>query len=272
VQGDARDAAVAARLVSGARACVNAVGLLREGGGRTFRGTHVDTTRSLVKACRDAGVERFVQVSALGVTDDAPTAYQRTKFEAEQIVRRSDLGWTILRPSLIHGRGSEFIEIARGWVKGESHPWFILPYFTRGERTSDVPLAADRTIDPKVQPVAVEDVADAVVTALERPEAVGEVYPLAGSEVLTWPQMLTFLRDTIPGGRADLRPRGVPGALAAKAAKAAKALGVGGLLAFDEGMALMGAQDSTASLAKARQHLSFDPRPFRASFAAYAGA
>lgn len=270
VQGDARDAAVASRLVAGARACINAVGLLREVGGQTFRGTHVDTTRSLVKAGREAGVERFLHVSALGVTDDAPTAYQRTKFEAEQIVRRSDLAWTILRPSLIHGRGSEFVEVARGWVTGETQPWFFLPYFTRAERSSDVPLAADTTIDPKVQPVAVEDVADAAVAALDRQEAVGEVYPIAGPEVLTWPQMLMFIRDTMPGGRPDLRPRGVPGVLAAKAAKAAKALGVSGLLPFDEGMALMGAQDSTASLAKARRHLSFDPRPFRTSFAAYA--
>ncbi|MCC6661211.1 MAG: NAD(P)H-binding protein [Phycisphaerales bacterium] len=270
VHGDARDAPALDRLVAGGRACVNAIGILREAGGQTFRAAHVGATRALVGACRTAGVERFVQVSALGVTDDAPTPYQRTKFESEQIVRRSGLGWTILRPSLIHGPGSEFVAMARKWVRGESQPWFFLPYFTRGERSSAVPLAATTTIDPKVQPVSVEDVADAVAAALDRPEAVGEVYPLAGPDVLTWPQLLVHIRDTVPGGRSDLRPLGIPGVLASKVARAARALGVGGLLPFDEGMALMGAEDSTASLAKARQHLGFDPRPFRATFGTYA--
>ena len=272
VPGDSRDAGAMSRLTAGARACVNAAGILREGGGQTFRGAHVETTRALVKACREARVERFLQVSALGVTDDAATAYQRTKFEAEQIVRLSDLQWTIFRPSLVHGPDGEFVAIARGWVRGESQPWFFLPYFTRGEPSSDVPLAAVNRIDPKVQPVSVDDVADAVAASLDRPDSVGEVYPLAGPEVLTWPELLTYVRDTVPGGRPDLRPRGIPGDVAAKIAKAARALGIGGLLPFDDGMALMGAQDSTASLSKAREHLDFNPRPFRAAFRAYAAA
>ena len=47
-------------------------------------------------------------------------------------------------------------------------------------------------------------------------------------------------------------------------------VGLGGLLPFDHGMAVMGALDTTANLDKARIHLNFSPRPFRESFNSYA--
>src|SRR5262245_19323239 len=145
----------AAALVAGASACVNAVGILREARGSTFNQAHVETTRSLVGACLGAGVRRFVQVSALGVSEEGTTGYQRSKFDAEQIVRRSGLDWTILRPSLIHGRDSGFMTLAKGWVTGNKQPWFFMPYFTRGVVTSDVPLAAIRRESAQIAPVAV---------------------------------------------------------------------------------------------------------------------
>lgn len=272
VEGDSTDAAALAELVKGATACINAIGIIREApGGQTFRKCHVDTTRALVRACEGAQVRRYLHVSALGTAEEGRTAYQRTKFEAEQIVRRSDLAWTILRPSLIHGHEGEFIRTARGWVTGHTAPWMFIPYFTRGELTSDVPLAAIRQIAPKAQPVAVEDVAWAAAECLERSETVGEVYNLPGPETLTWPEMLEFMRDTVPGGRADLNPVGIPREHGVLAARAAGMLGVGALLPFDEGMAVQGGEDSTGTLAKAREHLGFNPRPFRPAFRQYAG-
>src|SRR5262245_31909896 len=73
------------------QACVNAIGILRETWGNSFRAVHVNTTRTLIDACRRAGAARFVQVSAMGVSDDGKTGYQKSKYEAEQLVRRSGL-------------------------------------------------------------------------------------------------------------------------------------------------------------------------------------
>ncbi len=271
VEGDALDRSSLDELVEGADACINAIGIIREAGAQTFQKMHAGVTRSLIAACREAGANRFVLVSALGVHDEGKTAYQRTKFEAEQSLRRSELEWTILRPSMIHGPGSKFLEIAKGWVRGTSQPWFFLPYFTRGVLSDfDIPLAAINRVDPRVQPVAVEDVAVAAAAALERAESIGEVYCLVGSEVLTWPQLLRHLRDHIPHAEQSLAPFGIRAEMAVGVARVARLMGVGSLLPFDEGMAYMGSQDSTASMAKAREHLGLEPRPFRETFASYA--
>jgi nucleoside-diphosphate-sugar epimerase len=276
IEGDVLDGGEGRRpaeeLVRGAEAVVNLIGILREGGGQTFQGAHVGATRALVEAARVGGVRRFVQMSALGVHDDGKTAYQRTKFEAETIVRRSGLDWTIFRPALIHGPDGEFIQMAKGWVTGQKAPRRFLPYFTHkrvGINPAGGPMGYG---DPKVQPVAVEDVARAFVAALERPEAIGEVYNLVGSETLTWPELLVFLRDRIPGADRGLEPRGIPSDLAAAGAKVAGMVGLGGVLPFDEGMAVMGGMDVTASLWKVKAQLGLEPRGFREVARGYAGA
>lgn len=270
VTGDVLDAGALSSLVSGAGACINAIGIIRQHGGETFKKLHVDAVRALTSACRDAGATRFVHISALGVTDSGKTAYQKTKFHGETLVRASGLDWTVLRPSLIHGPDGEFVRMAKGWVTGTKQPWFFLPYFTRGVLTSDVPLAAIRREPASLQPVAVEDVARAAAECLERPETAGEVINLVGPETLTWPELLRTMRDTIPGANEGLEPLGIPAEAAAAQARIAGMLGIGGLLPFDEGMAHMGAMDTTASPEKARQMLAFDPRPFTAALKGYA--
>jgi NADH dehydrogenase len=271
ILGQIGDGASAEALLTGAQACINTIGLLRESRGNTFRAAHVQSTKALLAAARGSGAERFVQLSALGVSDEGTTGYQQSKYEAEQLVRRSGLAWTILRPSLIHGPGSGFMRLAKGWATGEKQPWFFMPYFSRGVLTSNVPLAAIRREAASVAPVAVEDVAFAAAECLNRPESVGEVYNLAGPEVLSWPELLRAIQSTVPGANDDLDPIGIPAEAAAVQARIAKHLGIGGLLPFDEGMAVMGATDSTANLDKASAHLGFDPRPFTSSMRAYAG-
>ncbi|MFN0133695.1 MAG: NAD(P)H-binding protein [Phycisphaerales bacterium] len=271
VAGDVATPAALAALVAATSACVNTIGIIRETGSATFQRAHVDATRGLIDACRDAGTRRFVHISALGVRDHAPTRYQQTKFTAEQLLRRSGLDWTILRPSLIHGPEGEFIRLAKGWASGGKPPFFFLPYFVGGGLASDVPLAPLKRDAASVQPVAVEDVARAVAAAIERPDAIGEVYNLVGPETLTWPDVLTAIRDAVPGSRPDLEPRPIQSEHAVIAAIAAKAVGLGSLLPFDAGMATMGAEDSTAEADKARIDLGLAPAPFRAALAGYAG-
>ncbi len=273
VVGDAKQDADVSELLRGCSACINLIGILREdrAKGKTFRELHVGVTRRLVQACEKAGVRRFLQMSALGASDTGAAEYQRTKFEAEACVRQSSLDWTIFRPSLIHGVDGEFIDQAASWCSGHVQPYIFLPYFRKLTEDKRVPLGSMNESDPLVQPVAVEDVAWAFGESLENPTTVGEVYNLAGPEVLSWPEMLEWIRDHTPGANHGLKPFGIPGKVAALGAKAAEAIGLSGLLPHDEGMALMGAQDSTATLDKARSHFKFSPRPFRTSFAAYAG-
>jgi len=250
--------APAGELFDGVDACVHLIGIIREANGRTFRGTHVEATRHVVDACERFGVPRFVHMSALGARPEGVAEYQRTKFEGERIVRASSLDWTIFRPGLIHGPGSGFMEEAKGWVTGRTAPFIFLPYFTRGHD------------DPVVQPVAVEDVAWAFGEALVSDESIGEVYNLVGPDTVNWADLLVAIRDRVPDAKKNLHPYGIPGKRAAAMARVAALTGMGESLPFDRGMALMGSEDSTATLDKARKQLGFEPRGFVETLNAYA--
>lgn len=266
VQGDAADPHALDTLLVGCSAIVNTIGIIREGpGGQTFKRIHVGVTRALVEAAKRARCDRFIQVSALAVGEHGATPYQRTKLEAETIIRNSGVRWTILRPSLIHGRDGEFMRMARDWATGRIAPYLFMPYFGRTTRRFPVP----RFESPSVQPVFVDDVARAVAESLERDTAAGEVYPLTGSETLTWPELLGFVRDRVKLAKKGIKALPIPGNLAAMNARIARLVGVGALLPFDEGMARMGAADSVAPATKAREHLGFAPAGFRETAAGY---
>lgn len=271
VKGDALDGHSPAKLIEGAQACINLIGILRAGGGQTFEKAHVQTTTVLLAACKASpSTSRFLQMSALGVSADGCCDYQRTKWAAEQLVRHSGLDWTIFRPSLIHGEHGEFVELAVTWAGGEDPPYFFMPYFSRVTADDSVPLGPTASHDPLVQPVTVEDVAAAFVAALSRPDTIGEIYNLVGSQTLSWPQLLRAVRDNVPGASPKIQPLGIPAQVGAAAAVVASAVGLGWALPFDKGMALMGAQDSTASGEKAERELGVKFRPFTETFSQYA--
>lgn len=115
---------------------------------------------------RDAGVGSFVHVSAIGADAASPVAYARTKGEGEAAVLEAFPGATILRPSVLFGEDDNFVMMF-GRLIGAMP---FLPVFG--------PTA-------KLQPLFVDDAAEAVANALMSPEARGRTYEIAGPEVLT---------------------------------------------------------------------------------------
>jgi NADH dehydrogenase len=268
VRGNIFDERALAELLDGCVGAVHTVGILREGsGGRRFERMHVGAVGALVGAMRGARCERLVHVSALGVGEDADTGYARTKFAGERLVRESGLAWTILRPGLIHGPGGEFTQMVAGWARGRIAPFVCMPYFARTKGVLPLPPFEA----PLVQPVFVGDVARAIAESLVRDAAVGEVYPLAGAETLTWPELLEFVRDRLPLAKPRIKARAIPGEFAALQARVLGVLGLGALLPFDEGMARMGMRDSVASTTKAREELGIEFVGFREAAEAYIG-
>jgi len=272
VVGDVFDGRAMGELVRGCDAMVHLIGIIREHPPATFRRMHVDATREALGACAAAGVRRFLHMSAIGASELAGVAYLTTKHEAERLVRASGQDWTIFRPSLIHGPGGESTEMFADLVAGHHAPYFFIPYFTRFEIDTRVPLGSASAIDPRVAPVFVGDVARAFGAALDKPASIGEVYNLLGSETLTWPAMLRQYRDKTSAGNEHLEPWGVPSEVASVVAAAAARIGLGGFLPFDSGMALMGGRDATGPTEKATADLGVEFASFSASFAEYAAS
>ena len=272
VEGDAADPGVLGSLLEGCAAAIALVGIIREApGGQTFRRLHVESRRAIVEACLAKGVRRLVAISAVGASRQGVSEYLRSKREGEEIVMRSGLDWTILRPGLIHGAEGEFVRLMKGWATRAIPPHVFLPYFARGVDDSGVFLGPIRYEAPRVAPVSVRDVAEATVRVLDRRATHSEIYNLVGPDEMSFPEMLRAFRDGLPGGDPKLHPVGIPAEVAAAAATAASLIGLGSLVPFDAGMARMGAEDTSASNDKAEAHFEFSPRPFREELASYAG-
>lgn len=70
----------------------------------TFAGA-VDNTKILLAAAREAGVRRVVHLSVSNPSEDSPFPYFRGKAQAERAVMDAGLGYAIIRPTLVFGRG-----------------------------------------------------------------------------------------------------------------------------------------------------------------------
>ena len=270
VNGDVFSHDALESLMEGCDAVVNCIGIRREVETITFEKMHVRAVEVLTDAAQRAGVSRFVHVSAIGTRPNAKTAYHRSKFEGESLLRRSGLDWTILRPSLVHGPDGELMKMIKDWSLGRAAPHVFIPYFA----DADIDPTAFPPKPPKpksatMQPVSVESVASAVADSIERADAIGEVYPLGGSERLTWPELLEHVRDEIPmAGKKKIIP--IPGHLGHAMALAAKPFGLAQALPFGPSEPLMAIEDNICDTHKAEQDLGFTPSSFREGVSGYA--
>jgi len=154
--------------VRGCDAVINLVGMIQERGKATFESVHHLGTKHLVEAAGAAGVSRFLQMSALGARPNDASPYHTTKFAGEEEVRNSGLPAVILRPSLIFGRGSAFVEQMVRVMRVA--PWFR-------------PIPG--TGKYRFRPVHADDVVECFVQSLTNEAATGQTINLVGGEELS---------------------------------------------------------------------------------------
>jgi uncharacterized protein YbjT (DUF2867 family) len=94
---------------AGCDAVAHCAGTSQEDKLQTFKHVHVDGARSAVEAARQAGVKKLVLVSYLHVRPNIRSAYHTTKWEGEEIVRKSGLNYTIIKAGLVYGRGDHLL-------------------------------------------------------------------------------------------------------------------------------------------------------------------
>jgi uncharacterized protein YbjT (DUF2867 family) len=178
--GDLFDKESLMRAMQGCDAVIHLVGIIREqpGKGILFPRIHVEGTKNVLEAAKQAGIKRFVHMSALGAHENATSAYHRTKYEAEQLVQASGIPYVIFRPSVIFGPGDEFVNMLADLVR--------LPV---------TPVIGDGSYP--LQPVARKTVADVFVQALSIPESTNQTYETGGPEPLSYGQILDTIGEAI---------------------------------------------------------------------------
>ena len=193
VRADVRDQASVAAAIAGADAVVNAVSAYVEKGGVTFEAVHVQGAEMVARKVVEFGVARLVLISGLGANPQSPSPYIRSRGRGELVVQQAFPDATIIRPSAMFGPGDALF----GTLADLARLLPVLPLIGGG-----------RT---RLQPVYVEDVAEAVARILADPGTVGRTYELAGPWVYTLRELVSFTLRVI-GKRRLLMP--VPFAVA----------------------------------------------------------
>jgi uncharacterized protein YbjT (DUF2867 family) len=174
IPADVCDRASVAAALAGADAAVNAVSTYVEKGGVTFQAVHVRGAENVAREAAAAGVARLVLVSGIGADLDSRSPYIRARGSGELVVRQAFPGATIVRPGAMFGPGDALF----GTLADLARLLPILPLIGGGYT--------------RLQPVFVEDVAEAIASILGDPETVGRTYELAGPRVYTLRELVSM--------------------------------------------------------------------------------
>ena len=172
VEANIHDEGSVAEAVAGAYAVVNAVSLYIEQGRETFHSVHVESAQRLAAQARKAEVKRFAHVSGIGADATSPSLYIRKRGEGELAVRAAFADSTLVRPAVMFGPDDAFLTtIVKLLSRLPSYPMF-----GRGLT--------------KLQPVYVEDVAEAIVRALQRTNIHAATFEFGGPRVYSYEELL----------------------------------------------------------------------------------
>jgi NADH dehydrogenase len=247
VAGDVTAPGPLPEAIRGADTVVHLVGIIREAPRRgiTFERLHTEATRHVVGAARQAGARRFLHMSALGTREGARSRYHRTKWAAEQAVRASGLDWTIFRPSVIFGPGDGFVTLLARLVR--------LPV---------VPVIGDGR--NRLQPVAVEVVAEGFARAVDRPATVRQVFAVTGPRAYTFDQVLDEIGAAL--GRRSVPKLHHPIGLVAPIVRVLE--GIPGFPVTSDQLLMLG-EENTADPTPFQHALGVAPVDFAAGIRAY---
>jgi NADH dehydrogenase len=166
--------------VEGVEVVVHLVAI-RQGPQEEFKRVMEQGTRDLVTAAKDAGVKRFILMSALGTSEETQNLvpYYHGKWEMEQAVKGSGLEHVIFRPSFVFGRQGGILPTFRKLAKLTP----VTPIIGSGEQ--------------KIQPIWVDDVAAYFAAALSKAEAANKTFELGGPNAVSWNEFWQRLRTSL---------------------------------------------------------------------------
>ena len=170
-RGDLTEPDTLGRALEGCTHVVNLVAILK-GRPDDFERVMTRGTADLVAAARTAGIARFVQMSALGTSEETSRVvpYYGAKWAIEREVKASGLEYVLVRPSFVFGRGG------------------ALPTFVKQVKLSPVVTVIGPGTQ-RIQPVWLEDVAQFFATVVDDPRAPGRTWELGGPDVVTWNEL-----------------------------------------------------------------------------------
>ena len=156
---------------------INLIGILYETRKQKFYNIHSTIPEVVAKACKESEVKKFIHVSAIGANDNSKSLYQKSKYSGEVKALNNFNKTVIIRPSVVCGTEDNFTNL-----------------FSKLSFLPVIPLVG---INYKFQPVLVNDVADAIVRAIETKNNENKIYEIGGPKIISFGDMVKSILKTI---------------------------------------------------------------------------
>jgi len=148
---------------------INLCGILYENRKQKFNTIHVDLPETIANLCTQANVKKFIHVSAIGASKESKSKYQQSKFLGEEKALNFK-NTVVIRPSVVCGSEDNFTNL-----------------FAKLSFSPIIPLV---NMNYKFQPIFVNDVARAILKAIEAKNNEGKIYEIGGEKVISFQDMV----------------------------------------------------------------------------------
>ena len=156
---------------------INLIGILYETRKQKFYNIHTTIPEAVAKICSESDVKKFIHVSAIGASENSKSLYQKSKFQGEVRALENFKNTVVIRPSVVCGTEDNFTNLF--------------------SKLSILPVIPVVGINYKFQPILVNDVADAIVHAIELKGNEGKIYEIGGPKVISFGDMVKSILKTI---------------------------------------------------------------------------
>ena len=156
---------------------INLIGILYETRKQKFYNIHTNIPEAVAKICSESDVKKFIHVSAIGASENSKSLYQKSKFQGEVKALENFKNTVVIRPSVVCGTEDNFTNLF--------------------SKLSILPVIPVVGINYKFQPILVNDVADAIVHAIELKGNEGKIYEIGGPKVISFGDMVKSILKTI---------------------------------------------------------------------------
>ncbi len=156
---------------------INLIGILYENRKQKFYNIHTNIPEAVAKICSESDVKKFIHVSAIGANENSKSLYQKSKYQGEVRALENFKNTVVIRPSVVCGTEDNFTNLF--------------------SKLSILPVIPVVGINYKFQPILVNDVADAIVHAIELKGNEGKIYEIGGPKIISFGDMVKSILKTI---------------------------------------------------------------------------
>ena len=156
---------------------INLCGILYENRKQKFNTIHVDLPETISNLCTQANVKKFIHVSAIGASKESKSKYQQSKFLGEEKALNNFKNTIVIRPSVVCGSEDNFTNLFA--------------------KLSILPVIPVLNMNYKFQPIFVNDVARAILKAIEAKNNEGKIYELGGEQQISFGDMVKLILKII---------------------------------------------------------------------------